>query len=162
MVRHRLTDNEWQAIQDLFPKPARTGRPPTEARAVVDGILWILRTGAPWRDLPEEFPPWKTVWHLFDKWNHEGLLDALLKQLRAVQVDIGNIDEELWCVDGTIIRAARCAAGGGKKGIPTSRPTTRLAAPAAVFPRKSTCSVIATAILSTSTSPRGRSTSPKP
>ena len=160
MVRHRLQDNEWQAIEDLFPKPARTGRPPTDARAAVDGILWILRTGAAWRDLPKEFPPWKTVWHLFDKWNGEGLLDALLKQLRAIQVDIGKIDEELWCVDGSIVRAARCAAGGGKKGTPTSQPTTRSAARAADSPRKSISSAIATAILSTSTSRRGRRTSP--
>lgn len=161
MVRHRLADNEWQAIEDLFPKPARTGRPPTPAREVVDAILWILRTGAPWRDLPEEFPPWGTVWDLFDKWNASGLLDAVLKHLRVEEVDIGNIDEELWCVDGTIVRAARCAAGGGKKGTPTNQPTTRSAAPRAVSPRKSISSVIATAIPSISISRQDRRTSRK-
>ena len=78
---------------------------------IVNGILWILRSGSPWRDLPEEFGPWQTVWGLFDKWNSNGTLDTILRRLQAAFVDIGEIDEELWCVDGTIVRAARCAAG---------------------------------------------------
>jgi len=116
MVRHRLADYQWELIQDVFPAPAATGRPLKERRTVVDGILWILRTGSPWRDLPEEFGPWQTVWRLFDKWNGDGTLDEILHRLRAAQVDAGEIDEELWCVDGTVVRAHRCAAGGGKKG----------------------------------------------
>lgn len=82
---------------------------------VVDGILWIMRTGAPWRDLPEEFGKWGTVYDLFTTWNADGILDEILDLLRAAHVDTGAIDEELWCVDGTVIRAARCAAGA-KKG----------------------------------------------
>jgi len=103
---------------------------------MIDGILWILRTGSPWRDLPEEFGPWQTVWHHFDKWNGNGLLDEILNRLRACHVDAGAIDDELWCVDGTVVRAARCAAGGGKKGIPTNRKITRWAAREAVFSTK--------------------------
>ncbi len=121
MVRHRLTDDQWECIKDVFPQPARTGRPPRDRREKMDAILWILRTGAPWRDLPEEFGPHQTAWELFDKWNANGVLDEILTRLRAAYVDVGEIDEELWCVDGTIVRAARCAAGGGKKGILTSR-----------------------------------------
>lgn len=121
MVRHRMTDDEWNCVEDVFPLPARTGRPPRDRRLVVDGILWILRTGSPWRDLPEEFGPWATVWDLFDKWNGDGTLDEILRRLRAAQVEAGALDEELWCVDGTSVRAARCAAGGGKKGIPRSQ-----------------------------------------
>lgn len=116
MARHRLTDEQWEIIAELFPAPANTGRPPSNRRRVFDGILWILRTGAPWRDLPEEFGKWSTVWDLFDKWNGDGTLDKILKRLRAARVDLG-IDEDLWCVDGTISRAARCASGGGKKTI---------------------------------------------
>jgi len=63
--------------------PARTGRPPRDRREILDGVLWILRTGAPWRDLPEELGPWVTVWDLFDAWNHDGTLDAILSQLRS-------------------------------------------------------------------------------
>lgn len=120
MVRHRMTDDEWACVECVFPRPARTGRPPRDRRAVVDGILWILRTGSPWRDLPEEFGPWATIWDLFDKWNGDGTLDEILRRLQAAQVEAGAIDEELWCVDGTVVRAARCCAGGGKKGIPRS------------------------------------------
>jgi transposase len=114
MARSVLTDEQWDRICDLFPEPAATGRPPTDRRMIVDGILWILRTGSPWRDLPEEFGPWQTVWRLFDQWNDDGTLQAILTRLRAEQIK--NMDD-LWCVDGTTVRAARCAAGGGKKGI---------------------------------------------
>ena len=117
MTRHRLTDEQWDCIADVFPPPAKTGRPPSDRRMIVDGILWIMRTGSPWRDLPDEFGPWGTVWDLFDAWNADGTLDEILSRLRAMYVDAGEIDEELWCIDGTIVRAARCAAGGGKKTI---------------------------------------------
>ena len=121
MARHRLTDEQWDCIADVFPAPALTGRPPRDRRSVVNGILWILRTGAPWRDLPEAFGPWQTVWDLFNKWNADGTLDEVLRRLKADHVAAGEIDQELWCVDGTTIRAARCAAGGGKKGTRKSR-----------------------------------------
>lgn len=124
MVRLLLTDDEWDLIKDVFPEPAPTGRPPRDPRTMVDGILWILRTGSPWRDLPEEFGPWQTVWGSFNKWNADGTLDTILQRLQAAFVDVGQIDHDLWCVDGTIVRAARCAAGGGKKGTPTSPQTT--------------------------------------
>jgi len=117
MTRHRLTDEQWESIADIFPPPAATGRPPSDRRKILDGILWIMRTGSPWRDLPEEYGPWSTVWDLFDKWNSDGTLDAILGRLRAARIDDGEIDQDLWCIDGTIVRAARCAAGGGKKGI---------------------------------------------
>lgn len=125
MARRCLTDDEWGCIADVFPEPADTGRPPRDRRLVMDGILWILRTGSPWRDLPEEFGPWQTVWRLFNQWNADGTLDEILRRLQAAHVDVGEIDEELWCIDGTIVRAARCAAGGGKKGIRRNRLITR-------------------------------------
>lgn len=124
MVRHRLTDAQWNLIQDMFPPPAPTGRPPRNRRDIVDGILWILRTGAPWRDLPSVFGPWSTVWSLFDQWNSDGTLDKVLQRLRAARIDAGEVDHELWCIDGSIARAARCAAGGGKKRIHASPMTT--------------------------------------
>jgi transposase len=121
MTRHRLTDEQWELIADLFPEPADTGRPPTDRRLAIDAILWILRSGAPWRDLPEDFGPWQTIYGLFDKWNENGLLDNVLHRLRSARFDSGAIDQELWCIDGTIVRAHRCAGGGGKKGIRRSR-----------------------------------------
>jgi transposase len=122
MSRHRLTDQQWDLVEDLFPPPARTGRPRRDRREILDGILWILRTGAPWRDLPGELGPWATVWDLFDTWNHDGTLEAILSHLRAAGIDVGLVDRELWCIDGTVIRAARCAAGGGKDDDPEEPP----------------------------------------
>ena len=118
MARQLLTDEQWLAIEDVFPAPASKGRPPVDRRQVLNGIFWILRTGSPWRDLPEEFGSWQTAWRLFDQWNHDGLLDQILNRLRTLHIS-GQSD--LWCVDGTSVRAARCAAGGGKKGIRKNR-----------------------------------------
>lgn len=120
MLRHRLTDEQWTLIADLFAKPKPMGRPPSDPRTMMDGVLWILNTGAQWRDVPSELGPKSTVWGYFDKWNADGTLVAVLNRLRG-QV---TIDDELWCVDGTSIRAAKAAAGGGKKGTPRNRKTT--------------------------------------
>jgi len=151
MPRNRLSDDAWDCIHDLFPQPKATGRPPSDRRTVLDGILWILRTGSPWRDLPEEFGPWQTVWRLFDAWNTEGILATILRRLQAAHCDAGLIDAELWCMDGSVVRAARCSAGGGKKRIPRNRPITLSAAAEAASRRKSICSATRTATRCTST-----------
>ena len=136
-TRHCLTDWQWSLIADLFPARKRMGRPPMDRRQAVNGIIWILRTGAPWRELPAEVGKWSTVWDLFDAWNASGLLDQILNRLRGSFVEAGLVESEVWHVDGTIVRAARCAAGGGKKGIPTNRRITPSAVPAADSRRKS-------------------------
>lgn len=83
---------------------------------IVNGILWILRTGAPGRDLPTgEFGPWETYFGCCDRWNNDGTLNEILHRLRSAHIDVGAVDEELWLIDGTIVRSHRCAAGGGKK-----------------------------------------------
>ncbi len=115
MARLLLSCDEWNLISSEFPKPKSTGRPRRDSREIVDAILWILRTGSPWRDLPEEFGAWQSAWRLFDQWNSDGTLDSVLRKLQSAYVDIGAIDNDLWCIDGTIVRAARCAGGGGKK-----------------------------------------------
>lgn len=121
MARHGITDQQWELIEDLFPKPASTGRPPADPRLMIDGIFWRLRTGAPWRDLPGEFGPWETVYKRFDRWSSDGTLDTIKQKLLSKIVDAGGIDEDLWCVDGSVVRAARCAGGGGKKGTRMNR-----------------------------------------
>ena len=117
MTRHGLTDDQWNLIADVFPPPAKTGRPPKDRRLIMDGILWVLRTGSPWRDMPEEFGPWETYFGCFDRWNDDGTWTKIVRWLRAMQIDLGAIDQELWCVDGSSVRAHRCAGGGGKKRI---------------------------------------------
>ena len=123
MARHGLTDEQWDLIADIFPPPASTYWPPKDRRTIVDGILWIMRSGAPWRDLPDEFGPWETYFGCFDRWNADGTLDEILQRLRGEMIDIGAIDEDLSCIGGTIVRGHRCARGGGKKGIRRNRMT---------------------------------------
>ena len=124
MTRHRLTNDQWELVADVFPPPAKTGRPRCDRRTMVEGILWILRTGSPWRDLPEEFGPWETVYGCFNRWNADGTLDEILRRLRALRIEADAVDEKLWCLDGTTVRAARCATGGGKKRIRRNLVTT--------------------------------------
>lgn len=125
VARHRLTDDAWDQISYVFGEPARTGRPRREPREIVDAILWILRTGAAWRDLPDEFGPWQSAYHHFNQWGGDGTLDEILRRLIAAHIDVGEIDDTLWCVDGTHVRAARCASGGGKKRTRRNLATTR-------------------------------------
>jgi transposase len=125
MARLLLTDEEWELIADSFPPAAKTGRPRRDPRSLLDGILWVLRTGSPWRDLPAEFGPWQTAWRMFDEWNAQGTLAEILHRLQSAFMAAGAIDDELWCIDGTIVRAHRCAGGGGKKGTRRSLAITR-------------------------------------
>jgi transposase len=116
MQRHQLTDEQWLIVEPLIPKKhARTGRPAADPREMLDGILWILRTGAPWRDLPERFGPCKTVFDYYSNWRKSGVFDRILGALQVRLDRQGKIDWDLWCIDGSHVRAARCAAGAGKK-----------------------------------------------
>ena len=118
--RDGLTEDQWVAIEPLVPKPNRTGRPPRDAREMMDALMWLLRTGAPWRDLPDWFGPWQTAYTRFCHWRDDGVLDRIVQKLQVLLADAGKIDWELWCVDGTSVRAARCAAGakGGARKSP--------------------------------------------
>ena len=137
--RHELTNQQWCLISDLFPRPETRRGKPTHPRKLLDAMFWLLRTGAPWRDLPEErYGPWSTVWKNFDLWRREGRLERVRERLLGVLNEAGEVDWELWCVDGTSIRASRCAAGGGKRGRQTSRRTTHSDGLAAVGARRST------------------------
>ncbi len=132
MKRHALTDEQWLLVDPLIPRStAKTGRPPSDRRLMLDGIFWILNTGAPWRDLPERFGPWQTVYDHFRKWRKSGVFAIIIEALQVKLDQQGLIDWDLWCVDGASVRATRAAAGADKKvspGIPTNRPTTLWAA----------------------------------
>ena len=129
MRRYELSDEQWELIRDLFPANKRQrGCPWKDHRAILNAILWLLRTGAPWRDLPERYGPWQTVYDRFRRWQREGLFDRILEQLQIRLDAEGRIDWNLWCVDGSSIRASRAAAGAGKKGATESPQTTLWAA----------------------------------
>ena len=118
MRRHELTDRQWNQIEALFPqraRPGKAGRPPSDHRPIVNGILWVLHTGAPWRDLPERYGPWETVFYRFNGWRRDGTWARIATSLLDRMDDEGLIDRRLWCIDGTVIRASRAAAGAGGK-----------------------------------------------
>jgi transposase len=147
MKRHAITDEQWELIKLLLsPVKAKTGRPPKDPRLMLDGIFWILATGAPWRDLPERFGPCKTVFHYFSRWRKDGAFARIIEALQIKLDKQGLIDWELWCVDGSNVRASRAAAGASKKvasATPMSRKTTLLAAAKAGLGASSTWSLTA-------------------
>ena len=112
--RHELTDAQWELIKEFFPEQGRGGKW-SDHRVAFNGILWRLRTGAPWRDLPERYGPWQTVYHRFNSLRKTGLIDRILERLQARLNERGLIDPELFCIDGTNVRASRAAAGASKK-----------------------------------------------
>ena len=121
--RHELSDEEWALLAPLLPARRTAGRTFRDHRTVLNGMLWILHTGAPWRDLPERYGPWKTVYDRFRRWAQDGTFDRLLAQLQARLAAADRLDWELWCIDGTSVRAHKAAAGAGGKpaGVPPRR-----------------------------------------
>jgi transposase len=127
MKRHALTDEQWELIEPLLPRrTARTGRLPKETRLMLDGIFWILSTGAPWRDLPERFGPWQTVYDYFRNWRKSGVFSSILTALQIKLDKAGYIDWDLWCVDGASVRANRAAAGAGEKVLSDTKTNPKI------------------------------------
>ncbi len=116
MVRRLLSDEHWSLIKHFFEQPAKRGRPRRNPREMLEAVLHVLRTGIAWRDLPNEFGPWQTAYDYFRKWQRSGLLADVFYHLRDRVIELGEISVEVWHVDGTVVRATRAAAGGGKKG----------------------------------------------
>jgi transposase len=116
MNRGDLSNEQWQRLEPLLPplKP-RTGKPNRDHRQVVNGILWILRTGAPWRDLPERYGSWQSIATRFYRWQKANIWQQVLECLQADADQQGKLDWEIHYVDGSVIRAHQHAAGG-KKG----------------------------------------------
>lgn len=113
--RHELSDAEWSVVEPFLPGPARMGRPRADDRTILNGILWIVGTGAPWRDLPERYGSWKTVYSRFRRWQRAGVWDRILEALLGAFEDRGGIDWELFLIDGTNVRAHKAAAGAPRK-----------------------------------------------
>lgn len=160
MRRHELSNEQWERIQELLPVQTGPGHPWTDHRKILNGMFWILKTGAPWRDLLERYGPWQTVYDRFCRWQKDGTFDRILEALQIRLDRNGLIDWELWCVDGSSIRAHKSAAGAGKKGGAKSLKTTRWAAREAVGEVKSTWSLTVEAFPCLPKSVLDKSTSP--
>jgi transposase len=96
MARDIITNEQWNRLRPLLPpqKP-KTGRPAKNHRVVVNGILWLMRTGAPWRDLPTEYGPWQTVASRFYRWRRAGVWEHILQTLQQQTDANGQIDWEV-------------------------------------------------------------------
>ncbi len=114
-----LTDAQWAIIKPLIPTPRRRkdgrGRPWRNPREVLGGILWVLRTGAPWRDLPERYPPYQTCHRRFQQWCREGTLKRLLHALAESLYERGAIDLTECFIDATFAGAKKGALASGRR-----------------------------------------------
>jgi transposase len=129
--RHAIRDDDWDRIKDLLPgRPGQPGVPAKDNRRFINAVLWIAKTGAPWRDLPERFGNWNSTWRRFDRWARKGRWQKIFEALQ-------DPDLEWLILDSTVIRAHPHAAGAKKKatarGDSVSRPWA--AAEAAGGPR---------------------------
>ena len=125
--RGELTDKAWEQIAPLLPSNGGRGQQWAEHRRVINGILWRLRTGAPWRDLPERYGPWKTCYERLVRWRRDGTWDRLLAHAQTKSDAVGEVEWEV-SIDSTTIRAHQHAAGARKgpaladvKGGPSRR-----------------------------------------
>ena len=116
MIRKLLKDDQWERIAPLLPgKEGDPGRSGEDNRRFVEGVLWLVRTGVPWRDLPPHFGKWGSVWKRFKRWAEKGVFKRIFDELSA------DPDFEYALVDGTIIKVHRHATGA--KGGLSIRPS---------------------------------------
>ena len=122
MERHCLTDAQWERIAGLVQgKEGDPGRHGRNNRLFVESVLWLAKTGAPWRDLPDEAGPWNSVFRRFSRWCKGGVWSRILERLSD------DPDLEHVIIDATIVRAHQHAAGG-KGGPKIKRSAVRAAA----------------------------------
>jgi transposase len=122
--RYELSDAQWEALRPFLPANGRRGKQWKDHRTVIDGILWALADGGRWRNLPERFGNWKTVYERFRRWSQDGLWDEVLSELQVRKALTGEIDWDLFAIDGSVVRAHQSAAGASKKSRPVGSPPT--------------------------------------
>jgi transposase len=104
LARHAISDADWDRFKGFLP----THGPKNDARRFVDAVLYVARTGIPWRDLPQRFGHWNGVWRRFDRWSRKGVWQKVFDALQ-------DPDLEWLILDSTVIRAHSCAAGAKKR-----------------------------------------------
>ena len=115
MHRYELTDEQWQRVAHHFPPNGNRGGQWNDHHTVVNGILWVLCSGAPWRDLPERYGPFQSAHGRLQRWRADGTWEKVLAALRVEADERGLIDWAQWNADSTSVRATRHAAGARKK-----------------------------------------------
>ena len=117
--RYELTDDEWNRVAPLLPpeNSGKQGRPSKCNRTILNGIVWIARSGAPWRDLPERYGAWQTVYSRFRKWIEDGILDNIFRVL-SLEAELTELS-----IDASIVQAHQHSAGAKKGGHQTKLDT---------------------------------------
>ena len=112
MRRYEITNEEWERLKGLLPaeKTGKKGRPRKDNRTMLNGMLWIARSGCQWRELPERYGKWSGVYTRFRKWRDEGVLEHIFRVLSA------DADMENLSIDSTSVKVHQ-SANGGKKGM---------------------------------------------
>jgi putative transposase len=119
--KYEITDYQWQQIEPFIPKkPSTCGRDPRNPRELVNAILWVLRTGAPWCEIPKEYGPWKTAYNNFRRWEAKGVMEKIFQ---AVAPEALTINEAQ--IDSTSVHAHQHAAGA-KKGLMVRAPRRKV------------------------------------
>jgi putative transposase len=117
--RHELTDTQWEAIRDRIPgKPGDPGRSGEDNRSFVNAVVYVAKTGIPWRDLPERFGNWNSVWRRFDRWCASGVWSELVQAL-------GDPDLDEVHLDSTSVKAHQSASGSHRKPTEKKRKLTK-------------------------------------
>jgi transposase len=106
-----LTDDQWAFLEPLITpmksRPGKPGRPARDARAILDGVMWILRTGAQWKDLPPRYPPYQTCHRRFKRWSEDGTMPRILEALARDLLERGDLDLRETFIDGTFVPAKK-------------------------------------------------------
>ncbi len=114
-----LTDEQWAVVEPLLPKRVMRadgkGRPRVDNRAILNGILWVMRTGAPWHDMPKRYPPYQTCHRRFQEWVKAGTFETILKKLAQDVKERGDLDLTECFIDGTFVMAKKGASGWVKR-----------------------------------------------
>lgn len=116
-----LTEQQWSVVEALLPKDQtradKRGRPWSDRRKVLNGALWILRTGAPWQDLPARYGPYQTVHRRFQNWVRAGVIEQVLLALADHLKEAGGLDLKECYVDGTFVPAKKGGAWSGRPNV---------------------------------------------
>lgn len=124
MRRHELTDEQFAIVEPYLPASGTVGHPWEDHRRILNGMFWKLHTGAQWRDIPERYGPWSTIYDRHRRWCQDGMWNRILQALQVPLDENGQIDWEQWWIDSTNVRATRAAAGARKKGGLQTSPMT--------------------------------------
>ena len=129
LERHELSDLQWEVLEPCLPLlPRGRGRKMHDRRRIINGIVWCLKTGVPWRDIPQRYGQWGSLYARYRLWQQDGTWDTILEKLLIRFHADGTIDWSLFSVDGPIVQAHKSSAGAlTKKKSKASRKTTESA-----------------------------------